>query len=327
MATSESVLLVADFSLVTGCQLMQHYTNLNDIPTGDSWLTIGAFDGIHLGHQFLFSHLVQSAHQDGARAVILTFDPHPAVVLRGLSTPYLLTTHSEKLAIIANHGLDAVVTLPFSTELAALSADEFMQMICQALQLKVLCVAKGFALGKDRIGTQDYLAQLGKTLGYRMVDLPVLETDGVKISSSLIRRYLQEGDVARANSLLGRSYSVSGIVTHGEGRGRNLGFPTANVTPSEWRLLPARGVYACRAIYKHQSYLAVTNIGMRPTFTEGKVASRLETHLLDFNGDLYQQEVQVEFIKRIRDEKKFSSIQELIDQVQADISQTREEIV
>lgn len=305
---------------------MQHYTNLQNIQTGDTWLTIGSFDGVHLGHQFLISHLVSSAHQAGARAVLLTFQPHPAVVLRGLNTPYFLSTHEEKLEYLSQLDLDAVITLEFTHELASLSADEFVLLLTTAMDLKCLCVGKGFALGRNRVGTQEYLADLGTRLGFSMGAVPVLEQDGVKISSSLIRSYLQEGNVEKANSLLGKLYSVSGEVVHGERRGRELGFPTANIQVPYTRILPARGVYACQVKVDQVVYHAVANIGLRPTFTEGQASSRLEAHLLDYSGDLYTHNIRVEFIKRLRDEMKFQSVQELVDQVQADIRRTREEL-
>ncbi len=304
---------------------MQRYTDLQNIQTGDAWLTIGSYDGVHLGHQFLISELVSSAHQAGARAFLMTFDPHPAVVLRGLNQPYFLSTTEEKLEYLTQLGLDAVITIPFTPEIADLSPDSFMKQLTAAFPLRCLWVGKGFALGKNRIGDQDYLVRLGKQLGFNVHETPVMELDGIKISSSLIRSYLQEGNVEKANSLLGRYYMVSGEVQHGDGRGQSLGFPTANVLPPVTRLLPARGVYACQIDLDGQHYLAVTNIGLRPTFSAGQTDTRLEAHILGYNGDLYGRIIRVEFIKRIRDEKKFGSVEELMAQVQSDIRQTREE--
>lgn len=305
---------------------MQHYTQLQNIQAGDTWMTIGSFDGVHQGHQFLISQLVQTAHQSGGLAMALTFQPHPAEVLRGLNTPYYLTTHEEKLELLGQLGLDAVITLQFTRELAALTAREFMQHVIDAVHLRCLQVGKGFALGKDRVGDLDYLTSLGEELGYCMISLPNLELDGAKISSSQIRALLQQGDVSAANTLLGRNYSVAGEVIHGEGRGRLLGFPTANIQAPFRRLLPDRGVYACLVTLDGHQYKAVTNIGLRPTFTEGQASSRMETHILDYSGDLYHRNIRVEFIKRLRAEKKFGSVQELMAQVQTDIRSAREEM-
>jgi riboflavin kinase/FMN adenylyltransferase len=305
---------------------MQHYTNLKNIQAGDTWLTIGSFDGVHQGHQYLISNLVNSAHQAGALAMAMTFQPHPAVVLRGLNTPYFLTTPEEKLDLLASLGLDAVITLEFTREFANHTALEFIQMLTGAVRLKQLWVGKDFALGKDRVGNLDYLGDLGKQMGWIINSLPPMETDGAKISSSLIRCKLQDGDIAGANELLGRNYSVTGEVTHGEGRGHLLGFPTANVQVPFMRLLPARGVYACKVALDGELYNSVANIGLRPTFTDGQAISRLEAHILDYSGDLYHRNIRVEFIQRLREEKKFTSVQELMDQVQTDIRHARQEL-
>jgi riboflavin kinase / FMN adenylyltransferase len=305
---------------------MQHYTNLKNIQAGDTWLTIGSFDGVHQGHQYLISNLVNSAHQAGALAMAMTFQPHPAVVLRGLNTPYFLSTPEEKLEQLASLGLDAVITLEFTREFANHTAPEFIQMLTSAVRLKQLWVGKDFALGKDRVGNLDYLADLGRQMGWMINSLPPMEKDGVKISSSLIRCKLKEGDIAGVNELLGRSYSVAGEVTHGEGRGHLLGFPTANVQVPYMRLLPARGVYACKVELDDAVYKTVANIGLRPTFTDGQAISRLEAHILDYSGDLYHRKIRVEFIQRLREEKKFTSVQELMDQVQTDIRHARQEL-
>jgi riboflavin kinase / FMN adenylyltransferase len=303
---------------------MLQYNNLTNISAEDTWLTIGSFDGVHRGHQFLISNLVTEAHQAGSKAMVLTFHPHPAQVLRGLNTPYFLTTREEKLELLAGLHLDGVITLAFTPEMAASSAEDFMQMLTAAVHLKRLRVGQGFALGHDRKGNVDFLRVLGKELGYTVDTVTPYEMDGKRLSSSLIRGLIREGQVEQAGIYLGRPYSVQGLVVAGDGRGKSLGFPTANVQTDPLRLLPERGVYACRVVVDDHIYPSVANIGLRPTFTDGSSESRLEAHLLDYSGDLYKRNIRVEFIQRLREEKKFNTVQELMAQVQADIRHGRE---
>jgi riboflavin kinase / FMN adenylyltransferase len=303
---------------------MLHYTNLTNISTEDTWLTIGSFDGVHRGHQFLISNLVSEAHQAGNQAMVLTFHPHPAQILRGLNTPYFLTSLEEKLELLDSLHLDGVITLEFTHAMAASSAEDFMQMLTGAVHLRRLRVGQGFALGHERKGNVDYLRVLGKQLGYSVDTVTPYELDGKKLSSSLIRSLIREGRVEQAGIFLGRPYSVQGLVVPGDGRGKSLGFPTANVQPDPLRLLPERGVYACRVTVDNRTYPSVANIGLRPTFEGGSNESRLEAHLMDYSGDLYKRNIRVEFIQRLREEKKFNTVQELMDQVQADIKHGRE---
>lgn len=304
---------------------MQHYAQLQQIPSGESWLTIGAFDGVHRGHQFLISQVVASAHGAGAKAYVMTFEPHPAIVLRGMKEPYYITTHEDKLEYLSRMKLDGVITLEFTQELSELSAREFMGKVAESCHLKYLLVGKDFALGKGRVGTYEYLARLGKELGYEMCSVSDFKIDGEKVSSTLIRESLRQGDIPRVNRLLGRKYAVSGEVVEGEGRGYHLGFPTANIQTAPFILLPEGGVYVCQVELDGKKHKAVTNIGLRPTFNEGETNPRVEVHILDYAGNLYHRNLRVEFIQRLRAEKKFNSVEELKNQVQSDIRRAREE--
>ncbi len=305
---------------------MKQYIGLTGNHPGDSWVTIGSFDGVHRGHQQLITSMVAEAHKAKANAVVLTFFPHPVVILRNISDPIYLSTVEERVEMLDALGVDAVITLEFTRELAGLTGAEFMQRLMKAVKLRALWVGPGFALGKGRGGDIEFLHHYGQSYGYKVQIVDPYRENGLTVSSSIIRAALQEGEVEAAHNWLGRPYSVSGIVTHGDARGRELGFPTANISTHPQRLLPKIGVYACRVKVENDTHLAVTNIGLRPTFGDGQLLPTLETHLLDYSGDLYGKKISVEFLERLRDEKKFAGIEELIHQINTDIAHTREAV-
>lgn len=303
---------------------MQHYWSLQDANLRGSWLTIGAFDGVHRGHQQILQNLNRGARQAGAAVVVLTFYPHPAVVLRGLREPYYLTAPEEKARLLGELGVDVVITHPFDQDVAALSAEDFMLRLHARLGISHLMVGHDFALGRGREGTPERLRQIGEKLGFTVDVVPPITNGGQVISSSQIRLALAEGEVQRAASLLGRMYRVPGLVIPGDGRGHSIGVPTANLEVWGERLLPKVGVYACRAQAAGKTYRAVTNIGVHPTFGNQPAAPRIETHLLDFEGNLYGQEISLEFIARLRQEQRFPSAQALVEQIHMDIAQARQ---
>ena len=282
------------------------------------WLTIGNFDGVHRGHQQIIHAVVSGARADGKPAVALTFDPHPATVLGGITVPKI-TTQAEKTQELQALGIDHVVYLPFTKELAALTAEEFMGMLHTQLHFTHLVTGFDFALGRGRSGNNDVLRLLGEQLGYGLTLVPALEIDGSIVSSTNIRNAILAGAFGSANSWLGRAYNLSGTVVHGDGRGRTINIPTSNVDFPLEKVAPAPGVYACVVQVGGKRHFAVSNIGYRPTFTDNAPLPRLEAHLLDFSGDLYGQQMRVEFIQRIRPEIKFNGVQELIAQIQKDI--------
>lgn len=291
-----------------------------------AWLTIGVFDGVHLGHQALINQLTAGAHANGAPAVVLTFNPHPAVVLAGRQIP-VLTTLEERAGLLFQLGVDVVISLEFTRELAAQSAHDFMHLVNTHLGLKKLLIGYDFALGRDRAGNFEHLSQIGAELGFQVSALePVLLGKGV-ISSTQIRQALARGDVRAASAMLGRPYSLSGPVVPGDGRGRTIGIPTANMDVPSPQAMPSNGVYACWAVLDGQPHPAVANIGLRPTFTAqgtaGEILPRIEAHLLDHHTDLYGRTLTLQFIERLRDEQKFSSIDALVTQIQADIRSAR----
>ncbi|PWH18409.1 MAG: bifunctional riboflavin kinase/FMN adenylyltransferase [Anaerolineae bacterium] len=302
---------------------MAHYTSLEAVSLTSSWLTIGVFDGVHRGHQEIIHQLTAGAHADGAPAVLLTFRPHPAKVLAGRDIP-CLTTPEERAEILFSLGVDEVITLPFTRDLAERTAEDFMTELKSRLGLHKLLIGYDFALGKGRAGDFHRLREIGKWLGYEVQAIaPVRFSDEI-ISSTLIRQTVAEGAVRLAAAKLGRYYSVQGPVVPGDGRGRTLGIHTANIDIPAEKALPANGVYATWAWVQHQKYPSVTNIGLRPTFTAGAVLPRVETHLLDYSGDLYGNSLKIEFVERLRGEQKFATVQDLVAQIQSDIERTRE---
>jgi riboflavin kinase/FMN adenylyltransferase len=303
---------------------MQHYWSLDGVALQDAWLTIGSFDGVHLGHQAILRQLTAGAHAESAPAVVLTFHPHPAVVLRNRRGPFYLSTPEERAALLSEMGVDVVITHPFNRDIAALTAWEFMSRLQRHLGLKRLCIGHDFALGRGREGDFAALERLGLEFGYTVNSLVAVERDGQVISSSMIRAALAEGDVAGANRMLGRPYQVRGIVIHGDGRGRTIGIPTANLEIWAERALPKVGVYACLAYVDGRKWKAVTNVGYRPTFDGQMFEPLVETHLLGYDQDLYTREIVLSFVERLRDEKRFAGVQELVEQIRRDITKAQE---
>jgi len=293
-----------------------HYRN--------TWITIGSFDGVHLGHQALIKELVRQAHQNGEPAIVITFRPHPATFFHRAPQAYTLTSPEERQRLILSLGVDEVFTLTFDQALADLSALEFMHALKKDLDLKVLLVGPNFTLGKGREGNVQKLVEIGQQIGFRLdVIEPLTSAEGM-ISSSQIRTDLNEHRIQAANQKLGRPYSLAGMVVHGEHRGTGLGVPTANLEYLPERLIPANGVYVTCALVNDKIYASVTNIGVRPTFENPLPVPRVEPHILDMQDQLYHQMLTLEFLEFLRPEIKFDNPQELVAQIQKDIAATRE---
>lgn len=299
---------------------MTHYDSLEAISLNGSWLTIGVFDGVHRGHQEIIRQLTAGARSNGAPAVLLTFDPHPAFVLAGREIKSL-TTPTERAEILSDLGVDVIIAMPFSREVANRSAADFMAELKQRLGLKTLLIGYDFALGKDRAGNFERLVQIGQELDYDVRAIEAFRLSGETVSSTVIRQNIADGAVALAAVKLGRPYSMQGPVIPGDGRGRTIGIPTANIDVPPQKVFPANGVYACWAISDGQKYKAMVNVGVRPTFTGGEATPRVEAHLMDFAADLYGQTLKLEFVERLRGEQKFPSIEALVAQIRADIEQ------
>jgi len=303
---------------------MQHYRSLDDISLNNSWLTIGVFDGVHRGHQEILSKLTAGAHQNSAPAVVLTFWPHPGIVLGKRAHLKCLTTPDERAELLGELGVDVVVTQPFTPEFGNLSALEFMTRVSRSLNLRSLWIGYDFALGHNREGNFARLTELGKELRYSVQAIDAVVNGADVLSSSLIRQRIREGDVSHAAENLGRFYSLSGPVVHGDGRGRKINIPTANIDYPKGKVIPAFGVYACWAWIGEEKHPAAVNIGINPTFTPDKETPNVEAHILDFDRDLYGQVLKLEFLGRLRDEMKFDGVETLLKQIHADIAQTRD---
>ena len=289
-----------------------------------SWITIGSFDGVHLGHQALIKNLVEEAHSNGSPAAVITFWPHPAIFFQRVPLAHSLTSPEERRDLILALGVDEVVTLPFNHELAELTAEQFMRSLKEELDLHTLVVGPNFMLGKGREGTVQKLSEISKEIDFSLEVVQPCSTQEGMISSSQIRADLQEYRLDGANQKLGRPYRLTGKVVHGEHRGTGLGVPTANLETLPERLIPANGVYATRALVNGKDFISVTNIGIRPTFENPLLNPRIEPHILDMQDQLYQQELTLEFFEFLRPEVKFANSQELVEQIQKDITRTRE---
>ena len=290
-----------------------------------SVVTIGNFDGVHLGHQQLLTAVREHSRRTGAAAVALTFQPHPHFVLRPEAAPHLLNTYEEKHELLLANGAEAVVEEPFSREFSNITPEEFVSgLLVGKLNAKVLCLGYDFAFGKGRSGSLDTIRELSARNGIELHVVEPYRVNGQAVSSSLIRRQLDEGDIPMANLCLGRPFFLRGLVWRGEGRGRTIGVPTANIQTVN-RKYPRTGVYATRTLWRGGWYNSVSNIGYNPTFKgDGSdLPLKIETHLLDFSSDMYGDEIHVEFHAFLRPEKKFPGVDALLAQIREDISAAR----
>lgn len=292
--------------------------------TTGNWLTIGAFDGVHRGHQQIIRKLVSEAHAAGGKAVVVTFFPHPAELLNGVNGPFYLTTPEEQENLIRQLGVDEVITIPFTSEFAQKNANDFIYDLHRQQPFAGLLVGPDFHFGIAQQGDTALLASLGSELGFKLETMPPFFVDGQVVSSSRIRQEVLKRQMSKVAQLLGRWYAVSGEVVHGDGRGKHIGIPTANVSAWQKRLMPPSGVYAARVDMEGKKHDAVLNIGNRPTFYFPPVEQTLEVHILNFKEDIYEKIIQVEFIEFLRAEKRYESAAELTEQIHRDIQQTRE---
>ena len=297
---------------------------------GPTFLTIGNFDGLHRGHQMLLARLRQNATAQAGSTALLTFDPHPLTVLRPDTPLELLTTPEERLALAAELGVDVGVIQPFTPELAQLTPRDFLELLVRHLGLAGLTVGPDFALGRNRAGNLDVLAALGQKMDFGLDVMQPVQVAGEEVRSYAIRQALRAGEVEQAAGMLGRDYSVSGVVVAGDRRGRTIGIPTANLRVAEERLLPGDGVYATWAWADDPAtaprLAGVTNIGMRPTV--GGTERRVECHIFDFpqpgqSGDLYGKTMTLAFVQRLRAEQRFENLDALIAQIQRDMATAR----
>jgi riboflavin kinase / FMN adenylyltransferase len=290
---------------------------------GPVHLAIGVFDGVHIGHQAVIAHALKSASDTGGTAAIVTFDPHPAQILRPTQAPALLTSTRHKLRLLAGLGVADTLVIPFDAGFAATPPSEFVHYLASACALRQICVGQEWAFGKARAGNLSLLRELGEKFGFEAVGLPGVSVDGEAVSSTAIRGAVQVGDLADAAKLLGRPFSIFSTVIEGNKLGRTLGFPTANLRP-ECEQLPPNGVYAVQTTVNGKRHPGVANIGVRPTVAKANAELLLEAHLFDFAGNLYGQDAEVHFLHFLRAEQKFPSLEALKAQIAADAARARE---
>lgn len=285
-------------------------------------LTLGVFDGLHLGHQLIMKTVVERAREVGAVPTVITFDPHPRAVLHPESSPPLLQTLDQKVEGFGVLGIEQTIVVRFTPEFAQIRAEDFLSdVVKDRLHAKEVYLGRGFAFGHDREGNIELLRRVSEELGFFADEVPEVRFRNKRVSSSRIRELLAAGKANLARRLLGRPYGVEGRVERGAERGRVLGFPTANLHPKN-RVIPRNGVYVTGALIDGEWRRSVTNIGLRPTFEKAAEPS-VETFVMDWTGDLYGDVVRVRFLHRLRDERKFGSIEELKVQIERDVSRAR----
>ena len=289
------------------------------VPT---FLAIGVFDGVHRGHQHLLGEMVAAARTVGARPTVMTFFPHPKEVILDLEGRLYLTTLERRTKLLAAQGIELVIVHPFDETVRQTRARTFIERVCRRMELREIW-GGGFSLGYRREGDADFLRALGEKKGFhvRVMD-DLVKWQGERVSSSRIRRALAEGEMAEVNGCLGRPFRVSGTVTMGDQRGRELGFPTANLAVWEKQLLPANGVYAAYATLGGKEYRAATNVGIRPTVNDRQLL--VEAHLFDFQREIYGETLALDFVQRVRDERKFPDLEALTTQIRLDVATVQE---
>ncbi|MES2963258.1 MAG: bifunctional riboflavin kinase/FAD synthetase [Bdellovibrionota bacterium] len=301
-------------------RVIQGIRNL-DSPLAGSILTIGNFDGVHLGHRELLTRVVTKARAVNLPSVVMTFEPHPVKVLhpdRKFPRIFDLDDQKERLTAL---GLDMLVVEPFSREFSQVPAERFVsEWVYKSFSPREIVVGYDFSFGANREGSIDFLREKARDLGVAVEVVPPVKVNDVLVSSTRVRQAVEDGDVALAKALLGREFYLKGLVEKGAGRGRTIGIPTANLRGTA-ELVPKRGVYAAWASVRGQRYKAVVNNGLNPTFTPGLQGLSVEAHLIGFDGDLYGETLRLDFVTRLRDEVKFSSVEELVARIRSDIAE------
>ncbi|MCF6347925.1 MAG: bifunctional riboflavin kinase/FAD synthetase [Flavobacteriaceae bacterium] len=301
-----------------------HSTTAFNITEKVSIVTIGTFDGVHIGHQEIIKNLVRNANSNNNKSVILTFFPHPRMVLQKGSDLKLLSTLEEKISLLEKTELDFLIIEPFTKDFSRLTALDFVRdILIQQLKIKKLVIGYDHHFGRNREGNFEQLKEYGTVYDFEVEEIPAQDIQSIAVSSTKIRKALEEGNVERANAYLGYEFMLTGKVIHGRGLGKQWNYPTINIHIKEsYKLIPKSGVYVVKTIINNTNIFGIMNIGYRPTI-DGKHQT-IEVHLLDFNADLYGKNIQVQLAYRLRDEQKFASVDELFTQIKRDESKARE---
>jgi len=289
-----------------------------------SVVTIGTFDGVHIGHQEIIKSLVKNAHRNEDKSVILTFYPHPRLILQKSIDLKLITTLQEKISLLEKTGLDYLIIEPFTKEFSRLTALDFVRdILVKKLKIKKLVIGYDHHFGRNREGNFEQLQEYGKVYGFEVEEIPAQDIQNISVSSTKIRKALEEGNIEKANTYLGYEFMITGKVIHGRGLGTQWNYPTMNIQlEEEYKLIPKPGVYIVKTILNNMNVFGIMNIGFRPTV--GGKHQTIEVHLLDYSADLYGENIQVQLAYRLRDEQKFSSVDKLIAQIKQDEKKTRE---
>jgi riboflavin kinase / FMN adenylyltransferase len=308
---------------------MLRWRGLDSVPGGwgRSVVTIGVFDGVHRGHQQIIAHTVKRARETGVPAVVMTFDPHPAEVVRPGSHPAVLTEPGRKAELIAGLGVDALCVIPFTLDFSKLSAEGFVHdVLVDTLHASQVVVGENFRFGHKAAGDVDLLRRLGRTFGFGVEEAPLVAAGDTVFSSTYIRSLIAAGDVGAAAAALGRPHRLEGVVVRGDQRGRQLGFPTANLMTSQYAAVPADGVYAARVAIGHPApsesdRMGAVSIGTNPTFSGRE--RRVEAFILDFDADVYGERIALDLVERLREQRTYTSLPPLVEQINDDVARTR----
>jgi riboflavin kinase/FMN adenylyltransferase len=290
-------------------------------PHGNTVLTVGMFDGVHIGHQHILDNLKNIASQGVMLSGVLTFVNHPRTVIAPGACVEYITSVEDKLALLKNTGVDIVLPLTFDLELSRLSVHEFVDLLQNRLNMTGLVMGPNFVMGHNREGTPETLAAIGLEKGFSTTVIAPVSKNDKRVSSTAIREAISAGEMHKASAFLGRPFTIHGKVIKGNARGRTFGFPTANLGIYKDRITPKDGIYATWTYVDSKRYMAATNVGVKPTFGENE--RMVEAFILDYNGDLYDSEITVEFVHRLRDELRFETTEALVVQIQKDVEQTR----
>ena len=300
---------------------MKVFSNPDSYKGGDTVVTLGMFDGVHAGHKKLLSHVIDISQEKSLIPTVLTFWPHPRMVLKkDEDSLQFITTLDEKTVVISQQGIEQLFLLQFNKDLASKTAEEFIvEILIGKVKMKHLVVGYNHRFGRDRVHDYNVYKQLAEKYGFTISRVEAVHEGDIAVSSTVVRNLLNEGRVQKANKILGYNYSIFGTVTGGQKLGRKLGYPTANIKPNEhYKLIPGKGVYACFINVMGKQYGGMLNVGVRPTINSSDYELTIEVHILDFNQDIYSEEVTVSFIQKVRDEEKFSGLDTLVAQLKVD---------